>query len=209
VAKRAGQEPAVLDPGADFLRRAQGEDGLRAGALHRALERQVDKFDNLWHEFLRQGAASDRPDDGAFLVSCASHDDPDLAPPGKQVLSAIYIAPYNLKYHDWDDIADEWAWDCIDSLEKRAFPGCAPTSSGWTRSPPTELERRLRLPEGAFFGLEMSGLEHGAVQAQLPLAHRGLAVPYWPVHHPGGGVPLVMLSGIAASSMLVNDWPSL
>jgi len=27
--------------------------------------------------------------------------------------------------------------------------------------------------------------------------------------NPGGGVPLVMLSGIAASSMLVNDWPSL
>lgn len=166
------------------------------------------KFDNLFHEFYDKGLLY-RPDDGAFLVSCASHDDPDLAPEGKQVLSAIYIAPYKLKYHEWDDIAEEWAWDCIDSLDRRAFPGLK-SNVEWVDSvTPVELERRLLLPEGSFFGLEMSGSNMGPFRPNY--RSRSIEGLYLTGQctNPGGGVPLVMLSGIAASSMLVNDWQRL
>lgn len=167
-----------------------------------------DKFDNVWYEFYDKGLLY-RPDDGGFLVSCASHDDPDLAPEGKQVLSAIYIAPYKLKYHDWDDIAGEWAWECVDSLDKRAFPGLRGNVEWIDSVTPVELERRLRLPEGAFFGLEMSGLNMGPFRPN----YRSRAVKNLYLTgqctNPGGGVPLVMISGINASSRLVNDWADL
>lgn len=166
------------------------------------------QFDNLWHEYYDKGLLY-RPDDGGFLVSCASHDDSDLAPEGKQVLSVIYIAPYKLKYHEWDDIADEWAWECIASLEKRAFPGLSSNVEWMDSVTPVELERRLKLPEGAFFGLEMSGSNMGPFRP----GYRSRVVDglylTGQCTNPGGGVPLVMLSGIAASSLLLNDLPKL
>lgn len=166
------------------------------------------QFDDLWWEYYDRGLLY-RPDDGAFLVSCASWDDPDLAPEGKQVLSVIYIAPYELKYHQWDDVADEWAWDCIDSLERRAFPGLAGKVEWMDSVTPVELERRLRLPEGAFFGLEMSGGNIGPFRpGYRSKSVKGLYLA-GQCTNPGGGVPLVMTSGIAASSLLLNDLPEL
>jgi phytoene desaturase len=166
------------------------------------------QFDNVWHEYYDKGLLY-RPDDGGFLVSCASHDDPDLAPEGKQVLSVLYVAPYKLKYHQWDDIAEEWAWDCVDSLEKRAFPGLRSKVEWMDSVTPVELERRLMLPEGAFFGLEMSGGNMGPFRP----SYRSKAIKNLYLTgqctNPGGGVPLIMISGIAASSILLNDWPEL
>ncbi len=163
------------------------------------------RFDNIWTNYYDRGLLY-RPDDGGFLVTCASHDDPELAPEGKQVLSVIYVAPYKLQYYDWDQVGEEWAWECVDNLEKRAFPGLRSKVEWMDSVTPLELERRLRLPEGAFFGLEMSGTNMGPFR------------PNWRSHivkglylagqctNPGGGVPLVMLSGIHASSCLVKDW---
>ena len=74
---------------------------------------------------------------------------------------------------------------------------------------PVELERRLRLPDGAFFGLEMSGSNMGPFRPNY--RSRSIEGLYLAGQctNPGGGVPLVMLSGIAASSLIVNDWPEL
>jgi phytoene desaturase len=165
-------------------------------------------FDRIWTNYYDRGLLY-RPEDGGFLVTCASHDDPDLAPEGKQVLSVIYVAPYKLQYYDWDQVGEEWAWSCVDVLEKRAFPGLRSKVEWMDSVTPLELERRLRLPEGAFFGLEMTATNMGPFR------------PNWRSHsvkglylagqctNPGGGVPLVMLSGIHASSALVKDWRKL
>lgn len=74
---------------------------------------------------------------------------------------------------------------------------------------PVELERRLKLPEGAFFGLEMSGSNLGPFRPNYRSRIIDNLYLTGQCTNPGGGVPLVMLSGIAASSMLVNDWPEL
>ena len=195
---------------------------IPAPAIHMGLKRRMDQvrshltvvltnrkqFDNVWHEFYDRGLLY-RPDDASFLVYCPSHDDPELAPEGKQVLSAIYIGSYRLKYHRWDDIAESWAWDCIDALEKKAFPGLRANVEWMDPVPPPELERRLRLPQGAFFGLEMSGSNMGPFRPNYrSRCIRNLYLA-GQCTNPGGGVPLVMVSGIAASSLLLNDWAAL
>ena len=206
VRRAVRRQPCSIPAPTFYLGLSEKLDSVRAHFTVLLTDR--NKFDNIWHEYYDKGILY-RPDDGAFLVSCASHDDPDLAPPGKQVLSAIYIAPYELKYHEWDDIADEWAWDCVDSLEKRAFPGLRSKVEWIDSVTPVELERRLMLPEGAFFGLEMSGSSMGPFRPN----HRSRSVEglylAGQCTNPGGGVPLVMISGIAASSLIVNDWPDL
>ncbi len=163
------------------------------------------KFDDLFHDFYEQGLLY-RPDDGPMLVSCPTVDDPALAPPGGQVFSVIYIAPYRLKYHHWDDIADTWAAELTDSLDRRAFPGLASRVT-WTDSvTPLELERRLNLPEGAFFGLEMSGPNLGPFRPSYRSRAVNRLYLCGQCTNPGGGVPLVMASGIAAWASITRDW---
>ncbi|MBU4240988.1 MAG: NAD(P)/FAD-dependent oxidoreductase [Actinobacteria bacterium] len=206
VRRAVKNQPCSMPAPTFYMGLSEKMDSVRAHMT--AVLTGRDKFDNLFPEFYDKGLLY-RPDDGAFLVSCASHGDPDLAPEGKQVLSVIYIAPYRLKYHRWDDIADEWAWECIDSLEKRAFPGLRSKVEWMDSVTPVELERRLRLPEGAFFGLEMSGSNLGPFRP----SYRSKAIDNLYLTgqctNPGGGVPLVMISGISTSSLIVSDWPEL
>ena len=163
------------------------------------------KFDDLFHDFYEQGLLY-RPDDGPMLVSCPTVDDPGLAPDGGQVFSVIYIAPYRLKYHHWDDIADTWAHELTDSLDRRAFPGLASKVTWMDSVTPLELERRLNLPEGAFFGLEMSGPNLGPFRPSYRSRAVGRLYLCGQCTNPGGGVPLVMASGIAAWAALTRDW---
>lgn len=80
------------------------------------------QFDGIWNEFYDQGLLY-RPDDDVYIIIDMTFDDPSMAPSGKQVISLIYIVPYRLKHHDWDDIAEEWAWEVICFLDRRIYPG--------------------------------------------------------------------------------------
>lgn len=166
------------------------------------------KFDDLWCEFYDRKLLY-RADDGPMLVLCPSFDDEDLAPQGKQVLSVIYIAPYELKYYEWDEIKDAFTRELIESLERRAFPGLT-DSLEWVDSvTPVDLERRLNVSEGAFFGLEMNGYNMGPFRPNYKsMAVKNLYLA-GQCTNPGGGVPLVMLSGIMSSAMLLKDWNKL
>ncbi len=206
VRRAVRNQPCSIPAPTFYMGLSEPLDSLRSHMTVVLTDRR--QFDDIWWEYYDKGLLY-RPDDGAFLVSCASWDDPDLAPEGKQVLSVIYIAPYKLKYHRWDDVADEWAWECIDSLERRAFVGLREKVEWMDSVTPVELERRLRLPEGAFFGLEMSGGNMGPFRPSYrSKSVRGLYLA-GQCTNPGGGVPLVMMSGIAASSLLLNDWTAL
>jgi len=163
------------------------------------------KFDDLWWEFYDRGLLY-RADDGPMMVSVPSYSDEGLAPEGKDTLSAIYIAPYKLKYYKWDEIATDWAWELAHSIERRAFPGLTSKIESIESVPPTRLERTLNVPEGAFFGLEMNGTNMGPFR---PRYRSGLVDNLYltgQCTNPGGGVPMVMTSGIIMSSILMQRW---
>ena len=184
------------------------KEKLGARAHFTILLNQRRKFDDLWWEFYDRGLLY-RADDGPMMVSVPSFDDENLAPKGKDALSAIYIAPYKLKYYNWDEIATDWAWEMAHSLERRAFPGLTSKIEAIESVPPTRLERTLNVPEGAFFGLEMNGTNMGPFR---PFYRSRLVNNLYltgQCTNPGGGVPLVMMSGIIMSSILVNDWNKL
>ncbi|MFW6113581.1 MAG: phytoene desaturase family protein, partial [Actinomycetota bacterium] len=163
------------------------------------------QFDGIWNDFYDQGLLY-RPADGAYLIIDPTFDDPGLAPPGKQVISVIYIAPYQLKYHDWDDIADEWAWEVISFLDRRIYPGLKDKVEWMDSVPPTELERRLNVAEGAFFGLEMSLGNMGPFRPNYRSRLVEKMYLAGQCTNPGLGVPGAMISGIATSSIIMNDW---
>lgn len=118
--------------------------------------------------------------------------DPDLAPPGKHVLSMYcqYI-PYTLNGQNWDDIKEEWA-DSVVEYVKPYLPDLKEITIGRKVLTPLDLEREIGLPGG--------NLYHGAMSAYDLFAGRPVAG--YPDYHtpvrglflcgsgtrPGGGV---------------------
>ncbi len=181
------------------------KEKLGAKAHFTILLNQRRKFDDLWWEFYDRGLLY-RADDGPMMVSVPSFDDEDLAPQGKDTLSAIYIAPYKLKYYHWEEIATDWAWELAYSLERRSFPGLTTKIERIESVPPTRLEQELNVPEGAFFGLEMNGTNMGPFRPSFRSRLVDNLYLTGQCTNPGGGVPLVMMSGILMSSILMNNW---
>ncbi|WP_287155163.1 phytoene desaturase family protein [Candidatus Solincola tengchongensis] len=178
-------------------------EGIRAHMSLVANPRE--QVDNIWVDYYDRGLLY-RPADGAYLLVCPTFDDPGLAPEGKDVLSVFYIAPYRLRYHDWDRIAEEWAWEVVRFLDGRCLPGLADAVEWLDSVPPTELERRLNVAEGAFFGIEMSLTNLGPFRPN----YRSRLVPRLYLAgqctNPGLGVPGAMISGVADAAVILNDW---
>ncbi len=204
VTRTVRRQPCSIPAPMFYVGLSERLDSVKA---HMSLVAQKrERVDNVWTDFYDRGLLY-RAADGMYLVIDPSFDDPELAPPGKQVLYVIYIGPYHLKYDDWDDIADDWAWECIDYLDKRCYPGLASRVEWMDSVPPTELERRLNVAEGAFFGIEMSLPNLGPFRPNYRSRFIARLYQAGQSTNPGLGVPGAMISGMAVSSLLLNDWP--
>jgi phytoene dehydrogenase-like protein len=80
--------------------------------------------------------------------------DPDMAPPGKHVMSNfIQYAPYELKNGDWDTERDTFA-DTVQSTLESFFPGFSDLVLHREVVTPLDIERTVGLSEGNIFAGE-------------------------------------------------------
>lgn len=163
-----------------------------------------DQLNAYWDEYYGEGLIPPIEDLPHGLI-CPSVTDPDLAPEGKFSLGFLTASPYHLKYGTWDDLKPAFIDDTVKHLDRTLLPGVSALVEERDMRTPLDFERELLLPEGSIYGLEMS------------LPNLGPFRPSWrsPVirdlyltgasTNPGGGVPLVMISGINASACIVRD----
>jgi phytoene dehydrogenase-like protein len=107
------------------------------------LERAYDDAKYGWY--------SQRPYiDGAIQSTI----DPDMAPPGKHVMSCfIQYAPYHLKDGDWDTERDRFG-DTVQATLESFFPGFGDLVLHREVVTPLDIERVAGLPEGNIFAGE-------------------------------------------------------
>lgn len=80
--------------------------------------------------------------------------DPDMAPPGKHVMSCfIQYAPYHLKGSDWDSERDKFA-DTVQATLESFFPGFGDLVLHREIVTPLDIERVVGLSEGNIFAGE-------------------------------------------------------
>lgn len=163
-----------------------------------------EQLNSYWDEYYGEGLMPPVRDLPHGLI-CPSVTDPGLAPPGKFSLGLLSAGPYHLKYGTWDDLKPAFIDEAARHLDRTLLPGVEKLIEEKDMRTPLDFERELLLPEGSIYGLEMS------------LSNLGPFRPSWrsPVvrdlyltgasTNPGGGVPLVMLSGINASACVVRD----
>lgn len=163
-----------------------------------------EHLNSFWDEYFTKGLLPPAFDTPCGLI-CPSMTYPELAPPSKFSLGFLAAAPYRLKYHSWDEVKNDYITEALRYIEGTFVPGVSALVETKDMRTPLDFERELLIPEGAIYGLEMS------------LPNLGPFRPSWrsPVTeglyltgastNPGGGVPLVILSGISASACIVRD----
>ena len=107
------------------------------------LERAFDDAKYGWY--------SQRP-----YIDCAiqSFVDPDMAPPGKHVMSCfVQYAPYHLKGSDWDTERERFA-DTVQGTLESFFPGFGDLVLQREVRTPLDIERTVGLTEGNIFAGE-------------------------------------------------------
>jgi phytoene dehydrogenase-like protein len=107
------------------------------------LERAFDDAKYGWY--------SKRP-----YIDCAiqSFVDPDMAPPGKHVMSCfVQYAPYHLKGGDWDTEREKFA-DTVQATFESFFPGFSDLVLQREIQTPLDIERTVGLTEGNIFAGE-------------------------------------------------------
>ena len=94
------------------------------------------------------------PDDPYIDCAIQSTIDPDMAPPGKHVLSCfVQYTPYRLRESDWDAEAQPMA-DRVQATLERFFPGFGDLVLQREVVTPLDIERTVGLSEGNIFAGE-------------------------------------------------------
>jgi phytoene desaturase len=163
-----------------------------------------EQLNAYWDEYYGAGLMPTIEDTPYGLI-CPSITDPDLAPPGKFSLGLLSCGPYHLKYKSWDELKPAFIEEAARHLDRTMLPGFRGMIQDQDMRTPLDFERELLLPEGSIYGLEMSVPNLGPfrpswrspVIKNLYLAGAST--------NPGGGVPLVMISGINATACMVRD----
>ena len=175
-----------------------GLRGSTPGLEHHTVLFPADYDDEFDSVFTGRVAA-----DPTVYVSAPA--DPALAPPGCEAWFVLVNAPRHGRgrgEYDWDrpGAADEAADSVVELLAKRGLDVRDRIVTRRVLSP-ADLERRTNTPGGAIYG--SSG--NGARAAFLRPANRspvpGLFLAGGSAH-PGGGLPLVALSGRAVAQLV-------
>jgi len=162
-----------------------------------------DMNDAYWNRY-RKGSI---PDQQFGLVCWPTVSDPSLAPEGHHILNLILMGPYRLKDADWDDEKPRFIDKSIKLLDDLIIPGVAEHVKVKEMASPLDYERKLRLPEGAIYGLQ-EDLPAQAVfrPASKSKFFKGLYLAGASTH-PGGGVPTTMGSGMIAAEQVLRYEP--
>ncbi len=170
----------------DGLPSVPGNDGVPAP--HLRINPTLEYIERAYDD-AKYGAVSSNP----FLdIVLPSLLDPDLAPPGKHVMSVhVQYAPYHRKKGDWAADRDAFGDAVVEHLEER-LPGLRRLILGHEVLTPVDLEKRFGLTDGHIY--------HGEMTLNQQLVLR--PAPGWSQYrtpivglylcgsgaHPGGGI---------------------
>lgn len=144
--------------------------------------------------------------DPTVYVCATSISDPQHAPPGHTNLFVLVNAPATSARVDWDREATGYRDTVVRKLERMGLERLGQHIDYERIITPADLQARFNAPGGAIYGLASN--HPFTAFLRPPLRARDLRQLYFVGGgtHPGGGIPLVLLSGRAvAQRVLAND----
>jgi phytoene dehydrogenase-like protein len=141
-------------------------------------------------EDAKYGRWSRHPFADLVIPSCV---DPDMAPPGKHVMSCfVQYAPYRLATGDWDDEQREAFGDAVIDVLEEHMPGLRDSILHRQVLVPPDIERIVGIPGGNIFHGELRLTQLFANRPGARAAAYRTPVPGYYLcgssTHPGGGI---------------------
>lgn len=162
----------------------------------------LDQMNSIWFEDAANGRL---PKSNFMLISWPSHADPSLAPEGHHCLNMVTFAPYELAGTTWDETKEQYLEDQLDNMEKQFGLSLRDHIEVARLSTPMDFERHLLHPKGAVYGLQNDIMASAFFRPRMrSRVVKDLYLTGASTHF-GGGVPPTVGSGIAASSLILDD----
>ncbi|TVQ12767.1 MAG: phytoene desaturase [Balneolaceae bacterium] len=174
------------------------------------------KFDSLGHHTIFYSGDYKKEFDDLFVhmrpsedptiyVANTSHTEPGHAPAGMSNLFVLVNAPYLTADSDWESQKDGYALLIIKQLEQRGLTGLGDSLRVQSIITPADFYENYRSNRGSIYGTSsndrLSAFRRPANKAR---SIRGLYLTGGSTH-PGGGIPLTVLSARHAVTLFQRD----
>ncbi len=145
-----------------------------------------------FHELFTQQTPASEP---TIYIACSSKTDPQRAPEGAENWFVLINAPANHPGLNWTTQAEPYAQRVLERIEAFGFRDVRKHVVSQKIFTPADFEARDQSWRGSLYGYASHGLLSSF--RRPPMQLRGLPQLYFAggTTHPGGGVPLVILSG--------------
>jgi phytoene desaturase len=200
VSRSRRQAVARFDPSCSGFVLLLGVEGQHADLAHHNIffsGAYRDEFDAIFH----RGVPSDDP---TIYVAITAKTDPDHAPPGTENWFVLVNAPPLGNAFDWTTQASAYRDLVLVRLAARGYDVRSRLCFERILTP-LDLERQTGAWRGALYGMSMN---HRLAPFRRPHNRcpdvRGLFFAGGTTH-PGGGVPMVMLSAKVAAAMALES----
>lgn len=142
------------------------------------------------------------PEDPTIYVANTSHTDPNHAVGGGSNLFILVNAPYLSDQWNWESKSAEYADFIIDKLENRGLSGLRDSIVYRHHITPIDFYERYRSNKGSIYGTSSNSKMAAFMRPKNKARNiKGLYLVGGSTH-PGGGIPLVILSAFNALELI-------
>ncbi|MET0752222.1 MAG: phytoene desaturase family protein [Pyrinomonadaceae bacterium] len=139
-----------------------------------------------------------------IYVCAASKTDATQAPEGHENLFVLINAPYTSDKTDWEKEKQSYRDLIIKKLENAGLEDLENSVDFEQIITPADFEKKYRANRGSIYGVSSNGIFSAFLR--VPNKAKDVENLYFTggATHPGGGIPLVLLSGKMAAELITN-----
>jgi phytoene desaturase len=138
-------------------------------------------------------------------VAATTRTEPEQAPAGHENLFVLVNAPYTSAQTNWEKEKENYRDLIIKKLEGFGLDGLESSIDFQKIITPEDFERKYRANRGSIYGVSSNGIFSAFLRP--PNKARKIKNLYFAggATHPGGGIPLVLISGKLAADLILRE----
>lgn len=147
-----------------------------------------------------------RPAQNPTVYVCATtRTDPTQAPAGCENLFVLINAPYTSAQTDWEKEKRDYRDLVVKKLEDFGLENLENSIEFERIITPADFEKKYRANRGSIYGVSSNGIFSAFLRP--PNKARNIENLYFVggATHPGGGIPLVLISGKLATELIISE----
>lgn len=152
-----------------------------------------------FHQIFRQKVM---PDDPTIYVADTSFSDPSHAPEGGSNLFILVNAPWLSSEWNWQDRCEMYRYQIIQKLEKRGLEGLEESIEVSNHLTPVDFYQLYRSNKGSIYGTSSNSRFAAFIRPRNKSRDVDGLYMVGGSTHPGGGIPLVLLSAFHAVELI-------